>query len=180
MTFLKADMWIVPGTSSPPPVPRMLLMLLQSSTRLFMPMHSCFEVFGFDFLPRSNGEVVVLEVRSLFDPFAPSLPAPLPRKPTPRAPALLHTHRHLSPPCGALLRGFGQVNGGPALEGVAMPHLCEPLVDDVLQVGCHRKPCLPPSVPTSTHVPIHSPRTHSCGRVFLYPRLPPPPRWPWR
>ena len=62
-------MWIVPGTSSSPPFPRMLLMLLQSSTRLFMPMHSCFEVFGFDFLPRSNGEVVVLEVRGLPHPY---------------------------------------------------------------------------------------------------------------
>jgi hypothetical protein len=53
-----------------------------------MAMKNCFEVFGFDFLPRASGDVLVLEV-----------------------------------------------NGGPALEGVAMPALCEHLVDDVLKVG---------------------------------------------
>jgi hypothetical protein len=59
----------------------------QGKSKLFLPMNNCFEVFGFDFLVRSNLDVVVLEV-----------------------------------------------NGGPAMEGVAMPELCQHLVDDVLKV----------------------------------------------
>jgi hypothetical protein len=35
----------------------------QAHPKLFMPMPHCFEVFGFDILPRADGSLVLLEVR---------------------------------------------------------------------------------------------------------------------
>ena len=61
---------------------------MQTDRKHFLPLQNCFELFGFDFLPRDDGSLALLEI-----------------------------------------------NGGPALEGVAMPQLCAQVIEDTLTVG---------------------------------------------
>jgi hypothetical protein len=120
-------------------------------------------------MPRANGDVVVLEVRGT------------------HAAAQGATVAGVSTSPRSCCR-CSQVNGGPALEGVAMPDLCEPLVDDVLQVRegvvspetmcvqawyCHTQH------PSPTHCHVHLP-TSLYVRVCLCLHGVPPTRFPAR
>ena len=72
--------------------------------RDFRPMNSCFEVFGFDFLPM---ECDLVGNQDSHTPQSSAFPVKL-----------------------QLL----EINGGPALEGAARPDICRKVVDDVLRV----------------------------------------------